>query len=107
MPESATLMHSESGSHPRPAGLARGFLAAVRWYQRSISPNTPPACRFTPTCSEYMAQAILRFGAWRGLWLGLKRIARCHPWTPGGYDPVPETDPRKETNATSHDQHEA
>ncbi|MFN7830266.1 MAG: membrane protein insertion efficiency factor YidD [Armatimonadota bacterium] len=54
-----------------------------------ISRNTPSTCRFYPTCSEYMAQAMLRHGAWRGLWMGLRRIARCHPFAKGGHDPVP------------------
>ncbi|MEI7831581.1 MAG: membrane protein insertion efficiency factor YidD [bacterium] len=69
--------------------FARGMLAVVRFYQRHISPYTPPSCRFTPTCSEYTAQAITRFGG-RGVWMGIKRVFRCNPWTPGGYDPVPE-----------------
>lgn len=68
---------------------ARWALAAVRFYQRHLSPRKPPVCRFTPTCSEYTAQAIAHYGAVRGIWLGIRRLLRCHPWTPGGYDPVP------------------
>jgi len=77
-------------SEPRPSLLARCAVALVRFYQRYISPLKPPSCRYQPTCSEYSAQAILRFGVFRGIWMGIKRIARCHPWAPGGYDPVPE-----------------
>jgi len=73
-------------AHPvHPVPLA---VRAIRVYQM-ISRNTPSTCRFYPTCSEYMAQAMLRHGAWRGLWMGLRRIARCHPFAKGGHDPVP------------------
>ncbi len=65
------------------------FLAILRFYKRWISPALPPACRFTPTCSEYAHQAIEKYGALRGGWLGLRRLSRCHPWNSGGYDPVP------------------
>ncbi|MCX7706928.1 MAG: membrane protein insertion efficiency factor YidD [Anaerolineae bacterium] len=54
-----------------------------------ISPALPPSCRFYPSCSEYMYQAIDKYGVRRGGWLGLRRLSRCHPWHPGGFDPVP------------------
>ncbi|HHE48359.1 MAG TPA: membrane protein insertion efficiency factor YidD [Candidatus Acetothermia bacterium] len=62
---------------------------AIRVYQRGISPLLPRRCRFYPSCSEYAAQAILTHGVVRGGWLSLKRILKCGPWHPGGYDPVP------------------
>ncbi|MBE5801473.1 MAG: membrane protein insertion efficiency factor YidD [Clostridiales bacterium] len=66
------------------------LLSIIRFYQRHISPHTPPSCRFQPTCSEYAKVAIERYGALRGSWLALKRILRCNPFCKGGYDPVPE-----------------
>lgn len=68
---------------------ARAAIAAIAFYRRYISPLTPPSCRFYPTCSEYGLVAVERYGAARGLWLLARRIARCHPWNAGGYDPVP------------------
>lgn len=65
------------------------LIAMIRFYQRHISPLTPPACRYTPTCSQYTLEAIQKYGAIRGSWLGLRRICRCHPWGGSGYDPVP------------------
>lgn len=64
-------------------------LWCLRVYKRFISPLFPPACRFTPTCSVYTYEAIERYGVLKGGWLGLKRLSRCHPFHPGGYDPVP------------------
>ncbi len=65
------------------------LVALVRIYQRYISRWTPPTCRFTPTCSEYAVQALGRYGAVRGLGMALWRLCRCHPFHPGGNDPVP------------------
>lgn len=64
-------------------------LALLRFYKRFISPMLPSACRFEPTCSVYMYQAIEKYGVFKGGWMGIKRIGRCHPFHPGGYDPVP------------------
>jgi putative membrane protein insertion efficiency factor len=64
-------------------------MALVRFYRAAISPWTPAACRYDPTCSAYMLDALEMHGALRGSWIGLKRIMRCHPWGGSGYDPVP------------------
>jgi putative membrane protein insertion efficiency factor len=65
------------------------LVALIRVYQRLVSPVLPPACRFHPSCSSYAATAIERHGALRGSWLAARRLARCHPFHPGGIDPVP------------------
>jgi hypothetical protein len=69
--------------------LVAALLLPIWFYQKLISPYTPPACRFTPTCSEYARQALLKHGPFKGLWLAIRRILRCHPWGGSGYDPVP------------------
>lgn len=70
--------------------MKRALLGLIRFYQRRISPNTPPACRFQPTCSQYAYTAIERFGAFKGGGLAIWRLLRCNPFCKGGYDPVPE-----------------
>ncbi|BAW95867.1 hypothetical protein NIES970_07810 [[Synechococcus] sp. NIES-970] len=65
------------------------ILWGIQGYRRWISPLFPPSCRFQPTCSQYALEAVERFGPVRGSWLAVKRIGRCHPFHPGGYDPVP------------------
>ena len=65
------------------------LIILIRFYQRFISPLTPPACRFVPSCSQYTVEAIQKHGPMKGLWLAIKRICRCNPWGGSGYDPVP------------------
>ena len=67
--------------------LKKIFIKIINLYQK-ISALTPPICRFTPTCSEYTKQAIEKYGVLKGSWLGLKRICKCHPFHPGGHDPL-------------------
>jgi uncharacterized protein len=69
--------------------LQRVSLLLLKGYKRFVSPLLPPACRFEPTCSVYMAQAIRMHGFAAGIWLGVRRLLRCHPFHQGGYDPVP------------------
>ena len=65
------------------------LIGLIRVYQYAISPLMGRSCRYVPTCSEYTVEAIRKHGAIKGGWLGVKRVCRCHPWHPGGYDPVP------------------
>jgi len=85
-----------SAQRPRPSLLSRaavGFVCLYQWVFSPLKPilfGTSCGCRFHPTCSGYTREALLRHGFFRGTWLGLRRILRCHPWHPGGYDPVPD-----------------
>ena len=65
------------------------LVSLIRGYQRFISPALPPTCRFYPSCSQYALEAVRRYGALRGSWLAARRLSRCHPFHPGGVDPVP------------------
>jgi hypothetical protein len=69
--------------------IKRAVIGSIRFYQRFISPGLGPKCRYYPTCSAYTLTAIERYGVAKGSWMGVRRIARCHPFHPGGYDPVP------------------
>lgn len=71
--------------------LAAPLILLIRLYQRFISPFRPPTCRFYPSCSAYAVTSLSRFGPVKGGWLALRRLGRCHPWTPGGVDEVPQT----------------
>ena len=69
----------------------------IKFYQKAISPLTPPSCRFHPTCSNYGLEAIETHGALKGSWLAIRRISKCHPFHEGGYDPVPDKKPKNNT----------
>ena len=71
----------------RPRNL---LVRMIRVYQKLVSPGLGANCRYSPTCSSYAAEAVTRFGVIKGVWLGMKRVGRCHPLRDGGYDPVPE-----------------
>lgn len=77
--------------------LQRILLIVIRFYQKGVSPFTPAACRFTPTCSQYAVEALELHGAARGSWLALRRLLRCHPLGGKGHDPVPGARPRERT----------
>lgn len=85
----------------RPTAFARLLILPIRGYQRFISPLFPPVCRFYPSCSAYGVEALRVHGGPRGLWLTVRRIARCHPFHPGGLDPVPP--PRGRRNEESEE----
>ena len=80
---------SEKTGETVPTRSARVLIAPIIAYQRFLSPLLAPRCRFAPSCSQYAVEALREHGAARGLWLAVCRLARCHPFNPGGYDPVP------------------
>jgi len=86
---SPTVASPSGGAPVRVGPLARVLLGLIAVYRALLSPLIGPVCRFEPSCSRYTAQCVERFGAFRGLWLGARRIARCHPFNPGGFDPPP------------------
>ena len=86
---SASEKKKKSTDAAVPTPAARVLVIPIVWYQRFISPLLGPRCRFAPSCSQYAVDALRTHGAVRGLWLAVARIARCHPFHPGGYDPVP------------------
>lgn len=75
--------------------LKKLMVFVIRIYQYAISPFTPSSCRFAPTCSAYSVEAIQKHGPFKGFWLSLKRVSKCHPWGSSGYDPVPEVEKEK------------
>ncbi len=75
--------------------MKRVFLSIINFYRKNISPNTPPRCKYIPTCSQYGLEAIERFGAFKGGFMTLWRFLRCNPFSKGGYDPVPELKTKK------------
>lgn len=81
--------------------MRRILLLMIRGYQRGISPLLPPSCRYVPSCSEYGYEAIATYGALRGGYMAVRRVLRCNPFHPGGYDPVPLPDAPPETETNS------
>jgi uncharacterized protein len=77
----------------RPSAIARVLVALIGGYRRFVSPLLAPRCRFEPSCSAYALEAVREHGALRGTWLAVRRIGRCHPFHPGGFDPVPPARP--------------
>ena len=85
------------GKHPM---IKQFFLLLIRGYQQLISPLFPPVCRFQPTCSQYALEAVDRFGVVKGSWLAMRRITKCHPFHPGGYDPVPPVSDQQDSSTS-------
>ncbi|MDB9525457.1 membrane protein insertion efficiency factor YidD [Oscillatoria sp. CS-180] len=79
------------------------LIWGIRGYRRLVSPLFPPTCRFTPTCSQYALEAVQRFGVIKGSALAIRRITRCHPFHPGGYDPVPQSIDKKRSETTAQE----
>jgi hypothetical protein len=92
-PEASGVDAAPDAPLRRPGPLARVLLVPINIYRQWISPVLPPSCRFEPSCSAYAVEALTTHGALRGTWLTVRRLLRCGPWHPGGFDPVP---PRRE-----------
>jgi putative membrane protein insertion efficiency factor len=86
--------------------VERRMVRAIAWYQ-SLRPGHPSPCRFFPTCSEYASEAITTHGPWRGLWLTVRRLSRCRPFGPSGFDPVPEIQESRRSSRTVLDAHDS
>lgn len=82
-------------------GAARGLIFLIQLYRHMVSPLRPATCRFVPTCSQYAADALTEYGLIRGSWLAAVRLAKCGPWHPGGWDPIPERHNMKDVSDTS------
>ena len=89
-PSSSASWRSSRTADDRADAIGRLLIVPLRAYQLLLRPTVAPACRFTPSCSAFAREAIERHGARRGIQLAARRLLRCHPWNPGGYDPVPE-----------------
>ena len=92
------------GCAARPGIFARAVLMLIRVYQVFFSPLNISSCRYHPTCSRYTYEAVERYGVRRGAWLGVRRVLRCHPFSPGGFDPIPDLDSASQ-DGHSHDEH--
>ena len=79
---------ASAGVRPVSGAMRKAVIATLRFYKRFLSPYLPSACRYQPTCSEYMLEAVSKYGALRGVSLGARRLLRCHPFREGGFDPV-------------------
>ena len=88
--DTAVESHADAAPPRRVGVLARLLILLISLYRRIVSPLLPPRCRFYPTCSAYATTALRRHGALRGFWLTLRRVGKCHPFHPGGIDPVPD-----------------
>jgi hypothetical protein len=93
MNQIAPMTPAATAPAARPTLLARLLVLPIEGYRRLISPFLGQRCRFTPSCSAYAVDALRVHGAARGLWLAVRRVARCHPWNPGGSDPIPPRAP--------------
>jgi putative membrane protein insertion efficiency factor len=93
--DTVTTARGDQVAPTRPNPVTLPLILAIRAYQRFLSPLFGPRCRFAPSCSSYAAEALVVHGVIRGSWLAVRRIVRCHPFHPGGYEPVPQAGPRR------------